>query len=57
MQGLHRFHLLLSHLSLSCLTFLGQSRAMTQDNIPVDGMTLCLSISKDTETLRMEDVQ
>jgi hypothetical protein len=30
---------------------------MTQDNIPVDGMTLCLSISKDTETLRMEDVQ
>jgi hypothetical protein len=23
----------------------------------MDGMTLCLSISRDTETLRMEDVQ
>jgi hypothetical protein len=33
--GLHHFHLLLSHLSLSCLIFLGQSRAVTQDSIPV----------------------
>jgi hypothetical protein len=34
-QDLHCFHLLLSHLNLSCLTFLGQSSAVTQDSIPV----------------------